>query len=74
MRLHICVFDIENAPPESKIKVLSLNQNSYNGSFTDAVSKSIESIPFDEFSDSNNCDFDKENDRKNDDDNSDSEK
>lgn len=32
------------------------------------------SIPFDEFSDSNDCDFDKENDRKNDDDNSDSEK
>lgn len=30
--------------------------------------------PFDEFSDSNDCDFDKENDRKNDDDNSDSEK
>lgn len=30
--------------------------------------------PFDEFSDSNECDFDKENDRKNDDDNSDSEK
>lgn len=29
---------------------------------------------FDEFSDSNECDFDKENDRKNDDDNSDSEK
>lgn len=28
--------------------------------------------PFDEFSDSNDCDFDKENDRKNDDDNSDS--
>lgn len=28
--------------------------------------------PFDEFSDSNECDFDKENDRKNDDDNSDS--
>lgn len=48
---YVCVFDIENAQPESKIKVLSLNQNSYNGSFTDAVSKSIESIPFDEFSD-----------------------
>ena len=30
--------------------------------------------PFDEFSDSNDCDFDKEKDRKNDDDNSDSEK
>lgn len=30
--------------------------------------------PFDEFSDSNDCDFDKENDRKNYDDNSDSEK
>lgn len=30
--------------------------------------------PFDEFSDSNDCDFDKENDRKNDDDNSNSEK
>lgn len=30
--------------------------------------------PFDEFSDSNDCYFDKENDRKNDDDNSDSEK
>lgn len=30
--------------------------------------------PFDEFSDSNDCDFDKENDRKNDDDNFDSEK
>lgn len=30
--------------------------------------------PFDEFSDSNDCDFDKENDRKNEDDNSDSEK
>lgn len=30
--------------------------------------------PFDEFSDSNDCDFDKENDRKNDDDNSDFEK
>lgn len=30
--------------------------------------------PFDEFSDSNDCDFDKENDRKKDDDNSDSEK
>ena len=30
--------------------------------------------PFDEFSDSNDCDFDKENDLKNDDDNSDSEK
>lgn len=30
--------------------------------------------PFDEFSDSNECDFDKENDRKNDDDNSDFEK
>ena len=30
--------------------------------------------PFAEFSDSNDCDFDKENDRKNDDDNSDSEK
>lgn len=30
--------------------------------------------PFDEFSDSNECDFGKENDRKNDDDNSDSEK
>lgn len=30
--------------------------------------------PFDEFSDSNDCDFDKENDRKNVDDNSDSEK
>lgn len=30
--------------------------------------------PFDEFSDSNECDFDKENDRKNNDDNSDSEK
>lgn len=30
--------------------------------------------PFEEFSDSNDCDFDKENDRKNDDDNSDSEK
>lgn len=30
--------------------------------------------PFDEFSDSNDCDFYKENDRKNDDDNSDSEK
>ena len=30
--------------------------------------------PFDEFSDSNDCDFDKDNDRKTDDDNSDSEK
>lgn len=40
----------------------------------DDVSRPDGNTPFDEFSDSNDCDFDKENDRKNDDDNSDSEK
>lgn len=40
----------------------------------DDDSRPYGNTPFDEFSDSNDCDFDKENDRKNDDDNSDSEK
>lgn len=40
----------------------------------DDDSRPDRNTPFDEFSDSNDCDFDKENDRKNVDDNSDSEK